>query len=282
MTGIVKLGVVGFTDKGDWVSGYKFTKASTGESVTGYNLNDIVHTAKGTYRSKKLGNTTNPDSDSENWQTWLDLKPSQQAQDNEKARQAAEEARAKAESDRKTAEANRADAEKSRVQNEANRNTHEGEREKAETLRKATDTQRASDFQALYDGIQAKSQELDRLIAAIQQQGSIAPLASVPARIATIEETTVVAGATVNIAPTDVQPATANRSMIYQIYSGDALVDAAGNVKTSTAGDIIVKVIPTLASGAARIVTIHVKEAEALTDESGNAITDENETEITC
>lgn len=282
MTGIVKLGVVGFTDKGDWVSGYKFTKASTGESVTGYNLNDIVHTAKGTYRSKKLGNTTNPDSDSENWQTWLDLKPSQQAQDNEKARQAAEEARAKAESDRKTAEANRADAEKSRVQNETNRDTHEGEREKAETLRKATDTQRASDFQALYDGIQAKSQELDRLIAAIQQQGSIAPLASVPARIATIEEITVVAGETTNIAPTDVQPATANRSMIYQIYSGNAQVDAEGNVKTSTAGDIIVKVIPTLASGAARIVTIHVKEAEALTDESGNAITDENETEIIC
>lgn len=282
MTGIVKLGVVGFTDKGDWVSGYKFTKASTGETVTGYNLNDIVHTAKGTYRSKKLGNTTNPDNDTENWQTWLDLKPSQQAQESEKARQAAEEARAKAESDRKTAEASRADAEKSRVQNEANRSTHEGEREKAETQRKASDTQRASDFQALYDGIQAKSQELDRLIALIQQQGSVAPMASIPARIATIEEITVMAGATINIAPTDVQPATANRSMIYQIYSGDALVDAEGNVKTSTAGDILVKVIPTLASGAARIVTIHAKAAEALTDESGNTITDENETEITC
>ena len=118
--------------------------------------------------------------------------------------------------------------------------------------------------------------------ASLQQQGSVAPMASIPARIATIEEVTVLAGATINVAPTDVQPLTANRSMIYQIYSGDALVDAAGNVKTSTAGDIIVKVIPTLASGAARIVTIHVKEAEALTDESGNAITVENETEITC
>ena len=107
-------------------------------------------------------------------------------------------------------------------------------------------------------------------------------MASIPASIATVEEVTVLAGATINVAPTDVQPLTANRSMIYQIYSGDALVDAAGNVKTSKAGDIIVKVIPTLASGAARIVTIHAKEAEALTDESGNAITDENEKEITC
>lgn len=278
----VKLGVVGFTDKGDWVSGYKYTKASTGETVTGYNLNDIVHTAKGAYRSKKLGNTSNPDNDSENWQTWLDLKPSQQAQDNEKARQAAETARAKAESDRQVAEVNRADAEKSRVQNEANRSTHEGERENAETQRKANDTQRTSDFQALYDGIQAKSAELDRLIASIQQQGSIAPMASVPARIAVIEEATVLAGATINIAPSDVQPATANRSMIYQIYSGDALVDAEGNVKTNTAGDILVKVIPTLSSGAARIVTIHAKEAASLTDESGNAITDENDEEILC
>ena len=139
-----------------------------------------------------------------------------------------------------------------------------------------------ADYQAIYDGLQAKSAEIDRLLASLQQQGSVAPMASIPARIATIEEVTVLAGATINVAPTDVQPLTANRSMIYQIYSGDAMVDAAGNVKTSTAGDIIVKVIPTLASGAARIVTIHAKEAEALTDESGNAITDENETEITC
>ena len=35
----VKLGIVGFTDKGDWVSGYNYTKASTGETVTGYNVN---------------------------------------------------------------------------------------------------------------------------------------------------------------------------------------------------------------------------------------------------
>ena len=201
---------------------------------------------------------------------------------NETARKNAEAARAKAEESRKAAESNRADAETKRTQSETDRSTHESQREEAETQRKANDTQRTADYQAIYDGLQAKSAEIDRLLVSLQQQGSVAPMASIPARIATIEEVTVLAGATINVAPTDVQPSTANRSMIYQIYSGDALVDAAGNVKTSTAGDIIVKVIPTLASGAARIVTIHAKEAEALTDESGNAITDENETEITC
>ena len=201
---------------------------------------------------------------------------------NETARKNAEAARAKAEESRKAAESNRADAETKRTQTETDRSTHESQREEAETQRKANDTQRTADYQAIYDGLQAKSAEIDRLLFSLQQQGSVAPMASIPASIATVEEVTVLAGATINVAPTDVQPSTANRSMIYQIYSGDALVDAAGNVKTSTAGDIIVKVIPTLASGAARIVTIHAKEAEALTDESGNAITDENETEITC
>ena len=278
----VKLGIVGFTDKGDWVSGYNYTKASTGETVTGYNVNDLVHTAKGIYCSKKAGNTSNPDNDSVNWKAWIDLKQYMTAQANETARQNAEAARAKAEESRKAAESNRADAETKRTQTETDRSTHESQREEAETQRKANDTQRTADYQAIYDGLQAKSAEIDRLLVSLQQQGSVAPMASIPARIATIEEVTVLAGATINVAPTDVQPSTANRSMIYQIYSGDALVDAAGNVKTSTAGDIIVKVIPTLASGAARIVTIHAKEAEALTDEIGNAITDENETEITC
>lgn len=278
----IKLGIVGFTDKGDWVSGYNYTKASTGETVTGYNVNDLVHTAKGIYCSKKAGNTSNPDNDSVNWKAWIDLKQYMTAQANETARQNAEAARVNAEESRKAAESNRADAETKRTQSETDRSNHETQREEAETQRKANDTQRTADYQAIYDGLQAKSAEIDRLLVSLQQQGSVAPMASIPARIATIEEVTVLAGATINVAPTDVQPSTANRSMIYQIYSGDALVDAAGNVKTSTAGDIIVNVIPTLASGAARIVTIHAKEAEALTDESGNAITDENETEITC
>jgi hypothetical protein len=266
----ILLGNAFVSDKGNWQKG------------TAYETNDIVHTQDGIFRSTVDNNTTQPSASAEGWQVWLDLKQNQTAQANETARQNAEAARAKAEESRKAAESNRADAETKRKQTETDRNAHETQREEAETQRKANDTQRTADYQAIYDGLQAKSAEIDRLLVSLQQQGSVAPMASIPARIAIIEEVTVLAGATINVAPTDVQPSTANRSMIYQIYSGDALVDAAGNVKTSTAGDIIVKVIPTLASGAARIVTIHAKDAEALTDESGNVITDENDTEITC
>lgn len=281
-TNIITLGSVAFTDKGDWQSGYSFVDADSGETVKGYDENDIVHTSKGVYASLKDGNTANPDEDSAGWRVWLDLKPSVSAQKAETARQTAETTRAKAEEARASAEKARADAENARAQNETSRGSHETEREQAEKERKAGEKSRAADFQTLYDGIQAKSAELDRLIAAIQQQGSIAPMASVPARICTVEEVTVLAGATVSVAPMGVQPSTANRSMVYQIYSGNALVDADGTVKTSEAGDIIVKVIPTLASGAARVVTIHAKEAEALTDGDGNTITDENDGEIGC
>ena len=149
----VKLGIVGFTDKGDWVSGYKYTKASTGETVTGYNINDLVHTAKGIYCSKKAGNTSNPDNDSVNWKVWLDLKQNQTAQANETARQNAEAARAKAEESRKASESNRVDAETKRTQTETDRSTHESQREEAETQRKANDTQRTADYQAIYDGL---------------------------------------------------------------------------------------------------------------------------------
>lgn len=245
------------------------TKATTDLTVERKKVEDAVAASKtATEAAKKATSDT--------------LASKKAIEQNEATRQSAETARAKAEESRKAAESNRADAETKRTQTETDRSTHESQREEAETQRKANDTQRTADYQAIYDGLQAKSAEIDRLLASLQQQGSVAPMASIPASIATVEEVTVLAGATINVAPTDVQPLTANRSMIYQIYSGDALVDAAGNVKTSTAGDIIVKVIPTLASGAAKIVTIHVKEAEALTDESGNAITDENETEITC
>ena len=263
-----------------------YTKVTKGEAdrVKAENTRNSNETARQTAENTRNSNETarqNAETTRNN-QEATRVTQENTRQSNETTRQNAEVARTKAEESRKAAESNRADAETKRTQTETDRSTHESQREEAETQRKANDTQRTADYQAIYDGLQAKSAEIDRLLVSLQQQGSVAPMASIPARIATVEEVTVLAGATINVAPTDVQPSTANRSMIYQIYSGDALVDAAGNVKTSTAGDIIVKVIPTLASGAARIVTIHAKEAEALTDESGNAITDENETEITC
>lgn len=281
---IIELGSVSFTDCGDWQSGYSFTDEDSGEKITGYDEGDIVHTQKGAYCSMRDGNTTDPDADTSHqaWRVWLDLAPINTAATNEAARTKAEAARASAETARTQAEASRKDAETLRAQTEDNRSTHEQERETAETSRKASERQRALDFQALYDGLELKSKELDRLIAAIQQQDSVSPMASIPATIAVLAETTALTGMTINIAPTDVQPSTANRSMVYQIYSGNALVDAQGYVKTLEAGDVVVKVIPTLASGVARLVTIHVRDAEPLADEEGNNIADENDSEILC
>ncbi len=68
----VILGQVGFTDKGEWQSGYTYTDGST--TVTGYAKGDVVHTTNGVFASKVDGNTTDPDSDTVNWEPWVDTK----------------------------------------------------------------------------------------------------------------------------------------------------------------------------------------------------------------
>ena len=68
----VILGQVGFTDKGEWQSGYTYTDGDT--TVTGYDKGDVVHTTNGVFASKVDGNTTDPDSDTVNWEPWVDTK----------------------------------------------------------------------------------------------------------------------------------------------------------------------------------------------------------------
>ena len=48
-TNIIVVGNVAFTDKGAWVNGYSFE--FEGETIQGYDANDIVHTANGVYAS---------------------------------------------------------------------------------------------------------------------------------------------------------------------------------------------------------------------------------------
>lgn len=73
----IYVGTTVFTDKGDWVDGYKFTytdpDTQSTEEITGYDEHDIAHTAKGVHLSLKDGNTSNPDTDKKNWRTWVDL-----------------------------------------------------------------------------------------------------------------------------------------------------------------------------------------------------------------
>lgn len=69
-TNIIVVGNVAFTDKGVWVKGYSFE--FEGETIQGYDANDIVHTANGVYASLIDGNTSEPSDTSDSWRLWLD------------------------------------------------------------------------------------------------------------------------------------------------------------------------------------------------------------------
>ena len=71
----IDLGTVGYTDKGTWQQGYSFVDGESGETITGYDQNDLVHTPDGIFRSLVDGNTTQPGADNETWQTWVDISP---------------------------------------------------------------------------------------------------------------------------------------------------------------------------------------------------------------
>lgn len=77
-TNIIVVGNVAFTDKGAWVDNYTFE--SEGETITGYDANDIVHTSRGVFASLVDGNTSEPSDTSTNWRLWLDKTPTAKAQ----------------------------------------------------------------------------------------------------------------------------------------------------------------------------------------------------------
>lgn len=68
---LIKLGIIGFTDRGKWVNGYKGTDKS-GTEYTGYKTNDVVITDDGIFRSKIDGNTSKPTvTDTSKWELWV-------------------------------------------------------------------------------------------------------------------------------------------------------------------------------------------------------------------
>lgn len=93
----VYVGTTKFTLKGKWVSGYTFdfTDPDTNETttVTGYDEHDVTETDNGVHVSKVDGNTSNPDTDKTNWETWVDLTAMVEAKAAETKRQAAEDLR---------------------------------------------------------------------------------------------------------------------------------------------------------------------------------------------
>ena len=76
----VDCGQSGFTDYGNWISGFKETV--DGIEFPGYPIGGRVHTAKGVYVSLIDDNTTNPDTDTTgSWRTDINLVPVTEATD---------------------------------------------------------------------------------------------------------------------------------------------------------------------------------------------------------
>lgn len=77
-TNIIVVGNVAFTDQGAWQPGYSYK--DEGETVKGYDANDIVHTANGVFASLVDGNTSEPSDTNQLWRLWLDKTPTIKAQ----------------------------------------------------------------------------------------------------------------------------------------------------------------------------------------------------------
>lgn len=168
------------------------------------------------------------------------------------------------------------DAEKTRVQNENYRIKNENERQ--DLINTKVQNAVASVFSNYYAQIESKIQEAERAISALSATSN--PASITPVSIFVTSEFTAYPGTKVDISPKVFVPGNCNKSCVYQIYSGDASVTPEGELTSASVGDVQVYVIPTLASGAHKLVTVHFAEPTALKDENNNNITDETGTDI--
>lgn len=228
-TNIIVVGNVAFTDKGAWVANYSFE--SEGETITGYDANDIVHTSKGVFASLVDGNTSEPSDTRANWRLWLDKTPTVEAQsaadDANKAASLANTAAATA-----TAEA-------------------------AEAKKQATDAQKKSlQAEEAATRADAKIAQMDSLAGQIAT-GFIAPSRmnlSYPADISIRNK------AKLKIAA-DILPAYLPQSVLYQRVEGDSVMsDPSGNLTVKGEGKTKFWVIPTANTPLWREVNITVRQ----------------------
>jgi hypothetical protein len=226
---IIVVGNVAFTDKGAWVENYSFE--SEGETITGYDANDIVHTSKGVFASLVDGNTSEPSDTSANWRLWLDktaaVKAQSAADDANKAAGLANTAAATA-----TAEA-------------------------AEAKKQATAAQEKSQqAEEAATRAEAKIAQMDSLAGQIAT-GFIAPSRmnlSYPADISIRNK------AKLKIAA-DVLPAYLPQSVLYQRVEGTSVAsDPSGNLTIAGAGVTKFWVIPTANTPLWREVNITVRQ----------------------
>ena len=204
---------------------------SEGETITGYDANDIVHTSKGVFASLVDGNTSEPSDTSANWRLWLDktaaVKAQSAADDANKAASLANTAAATA-----TAEA-------------------------AEAKKQATAAQEKSQqAEEAATRAEAKIAQMDSLAGQIAT-GFIAPSRmnlSYPADISIRNK------AKLKIAA-DVLPAYLPQSVLYQRVEGTSVAsDPSGNLTIAGAGVTKFWVIPTANTPLWREVNITVRQ----------------------
>lgn len=228
-TNIIVVGNVAFSDKGAWVANYSFE--SEGETITGYDANDIVHTSKGVFASLVDGNTSEPSDTSANWRLWLDKTPTVKAQN---AADDANKAASLANTAAATATAEAAEAKKQAIAAQ-------------EKSLQAEEAATRAD---------AKIAQMDSLAGQIAT-GFIAPSRmnlSYPADISIRNK------AKLKIAA-DILPAYLPQSVLYQRVEGDSVMsDPSGNLTVKGEGKTKFWVIPTANTPLWQEVNITVRQ----------------------
>lgn len=116
---------------------------------------------------------------------------------------------------------------------------------------------------------------------AAQQAGTINGIDHKPATIYATDEITVPIGSS-PVLLKKIYPASANQSVIFQIYSGTALICPDGTLTSQTVGNVIVNVISTESAAIWIQITVHFRALENRLAEDGTARTTEDGIMIEC
>ena len=222
-TNIIVVGNVAFTDKGAWVKGYSFE--FEGETIQGYDANDIVHTANGVYASLIDGNTSEPLDTSESWRLWLDKTAAT------KAKSAADDA--------------------NKAANLANTAAASATAQAAEAQQQATAAEEKATIKA-----DEKIAEMNRLAGQIAT-GFIAPSRMNLSYQAEIS----IRNKQKQKIEANLLPAYLPQSVLYQRVEGDSVIpDPSGNLTIKGGGVTKIWVIPTANTPLWQEVTINVRQ----------------------
>lgn len=226
---IIVVGNVAFTDKGAWVKGYSFE--FEGETIQGYDANDIVHTANGVYASLIDGNTAEPSDTSDSWRLWLDKTAAT------KAKSAADDA--------------------NKAANLANTAAASATAQAAEAQQQAT----AAEQQAQL-ATEAATRADEKIAEMNSLAGQIATGFIAPSRMNLSYQTEIsIRNKQMQKIEASILPAYLPQSVLYQRVEGDSVMsDPSGNLTVKGTGKTKFWVIPTANTPLWQEVTINVRQ----------------------